>query len=179
MCNAFNQPLLNAYNMNAQYKSEKLLIDLDEAAHQLARCMNCPNEPEKAVRALKSVFGVIRNRFTFEESLEFVGLLPLPLKAIYVDGWRVGESAPVQLHSLEELIDDIVANQSFEENWYNSNRDELRKTIKAIFQMIGSHVTEADMETNVYYLPLEIQHYLRSATVETRDSYSDTSIWLS
>lgn len=166
--------------MNAQYKSEKHLIDLEEFAYQLARCMNCPNQPEKAVQALKDVFGIIRSRFSFEDSLEFINLLPLPLKAIYLDGWHIGESQPTQLHSMEEFIDEIVANQPKENNWYNSNRDEVRNVLRHIFQIIGSYIAESEMEAKVSFLPQDMQYFLiHSNTGIENPVYTESSIWLS
>lgn len=165
--------------MNAQYKLEKHLIDLDEFANQLARCMHCSMDPEKAKHAFKAVFGAIRNRFTFEESLQFIDMLPLTLKAIYLDGWHIGVNMPEPPHSMEELIDDIVTREQAESNWYNSSRDELRNIIKAIFQIIGTHVAQADMDKSMSFLPMDMQQYLRQGNLEVENTYTDTSIWLS
>lgn len=166
--------------MNAQYNSEKHLIDLEEFASQVARCMNCPNQPEKAVQALKDIFGIIRNRLAFAESLEFINLLPLPLKAIYLDGWHIGENTSVQLHSMEELIDEIIANRTEENNWYHSNRDELRNILHTVFQLIGAHVVAAEVGASVSFLPKDMQYFLMQNHIEIENSAdTDTSIWLS
>lgn len=165
--------------MNAKYNLEKHMIDLEEWVYQLARYLHRPNEPEKALQALKSVFGVIRSRCTFEESLQFLDLLPLSLKAIYLDGWHIGVNTPEQLHSMEELIDEIIASEPAESNWYNSSRDELRNIVSAIFRLIGSYAGYTGSQERVGYLPTDIQHYFLKDNLDIENNYAETSIWLS
>lgn len=166
--------------MNAQYYSGKNTFDLEEFASQLARCMNCPNQPEKAVQAIKDIFGMIRSRLPFEESLEFINLLPLSLKAVYLDGWHIGDHPSVPFNSMEELIDEIIANRTEVNNWYNSNRDELRNTLRALFQLIGAYVVETDMEININFLPQDIHYFIVHNHFEIENpADTDSSIWLS
>lgn len=168
--------------MSAKYNLEKHLLDLEEWIYQLARCMHRPNEPEKALQALKSVFGVIRSRCTFEESLQFLDLLPLSLKAVYLDGWHIGVNTPEQLHSMEELMDDVIASEPAESNWYNSSREELRNAVSAIFKIIGSYAAYTELpesQEKVGYLPMDMQQYFRKGNLNIENSYAETSIWLS
>ncbi len=169
-------------NMNAHHQLEKHQIELEEFSSHLAASMHsasmhCAENPVEAVQALRTVFGVMRNRFTFEESLQFIELLPLSLKALYLDGWRISKTTADQFYSLEDLVDEIIAHAT-ESHWYRSNRDELRQVLIAIFQMIGAHAGAAEARENLCFLPEDMLYYLYTPGVAAKP-YTDTSIWLS
>ncbi len=174
--------LIYSIDMNAPHQPEKHQVELEEFSSQLAASMHSTSmhyaeEPEEAVKALRTVFGVMRNRFTFEESLEFIELLPLCLKALYLDGWRISKNAPEPFYSLEDLMDEIIAH-AVESHWYRSSRNELRRVLIAIFQMIGAYANSAEVKEEIRFLPEDMLYYLYTPGAPAKP-YTDTSIWLS
>lgn len=150
----------------------------DEFA-QLAERLNQLNRPEVVRHAVTDIFSVMRSCISFEDSLEFINLLPLPFKAIYLNGWHIGNVLHTKINSLEELIDEIVASQFVHEGWYNSSRDDLREILKAMFDVIGNYIGKSVVKPELNFLPSDIQYFIRHYHAEADNSSSETSIWLS
>lgn len=150
----------------------------DEFAH-LAERLEQLNRPEMARHAVTDIFSVMRNCISFEDSLEFINLLPLPFKAIYLNGWHIGNASHTKINSLEELIDEITASPFVHEGWYNSNRDDLREILKALFDVIGNYIGRNIEKPELSFLPNDIQYFILHYHTEADNSSSETSIWLS
>lgn len=42
-----------------------------------------------AARIIRSVLHALRNRLSHQESFQLIAQLPMALKAVYVDGWKI------------------------------------------------------------------------------------------
>lgn len=118
---------------------------LETLAHELGHTADL----EKAERMLKAVFHALRNRWDLKESLEFLALLPLPLKPFFIDGWRVHKTTPPFQHindflaeimkeDIERVIDDFLT------------PDQTMVALQDIFRVIASNMDEEqklEMET--------------------------------
>ena len=98
--------------MLAGRKLEKHAIYRDELMLQVAHQLKNVESIEDAKRITGMVLRAIRNRLSFESSLRFLNLLPLPLKAIYVDGWTLQDDAPPALETTKDLLDEILKDQN-------------------------------------------------------------------
>ena len=61
---------------------------------------------EQAERILTSVLHTLRDLLTPEESLHVVSQLPMMMKAIYVNGWRIHNKGRVR--SMDEFIESLL-----------------------------------------------------------------------
>ncbi len=166
--------------MNAQNIPEKFTYyPVRDEFSQLTERIDQMHRPEEAKHAIADIFGVIRRCLSFEDSLEFINFLPLSFKAIYMNGWHVGNSSYTSISSMEEMIDEIVASPFVQHGWYNGNRDELREILKVVFDLIGNHIGKSVARPQLSFLPNDIQYFIMHYHTEADRSSSETSIWLS
>ena len=89
-------------SFNVEKYTNKGIGFINEVADKLDNCDN----PGKAARVLKSILHALRNRITTEESLQLLSQLPLMIKGIYVDGWKLKNQ--VRIKNIEDFIDEII-----------------------------------------------------------------------
>lgn len=166
---------MDAYNTSEKFSPAQVADEFVQLAER------CPalSRPDTAKQAVTDIFGIIRKCLTFEDSLEFINFLPLPLKAVYLDGWQVGNASRTPINSLEELIDEIVMSPQGQRAWYGSNRDTLREILKALFDVIGNHVGSHVNKPELSFLPSDIQYFMLQYHTEANKPAPETSIWLS
>ena len=146
---------------------------LDEFIHKVARRANYSNDDERALSHLRTVFRVVRNRSSFEQSLRFLEMLPVALKVIFLNDWHITPRAPVPIGSLDELADAV---RQHEQNHPVRNQEEALRVLRAIFDELASLVSYDTMHDGLDFLPASA----RSQLVGTPPyQYSDTCIWLS
>jgi uncharacterized protein (DUF2267 family) len=71
---------------------------------QYAKEMNMADNRDKAGRILSSILHALRDIISPAESLQFIAQLPMFLKAIYVNGWRLRKDKP-KIKKMAEFID--------------------------------------------------------------------------
>ncbi len=65
--------------------------------------MNLGEDRDKAGRILTSILHALRDIIPTEESLQFIAQLPMFLKAVYVNGWRIKKDKPKVKHIAQFL----------------------------------------------------------------------------
>ena len=108
-----------------------------------------------AGRILRSTFRVLRNHFTFEESLQLISQLPMAIKAVYVDGWKKGEHK--RLHNVDDFLLEIIQNDG-ENAWRDfSDKEEILDAVRAVIDTIRVYVSAHEMDQALATLPREIR----------------------
>lgn len=112
-----------------------------------------------AFRILRATLDVFRDLSTPEESIQFISQLPMFIKAIYVDGWKIsGKKAGVR------RLDDFV--EAVQEKCRAVNEDEFTSpekcslAIHAVFRVIKGYVSEGEIEDLRRTLPEELRPLL-------------------
>lgn len=103
----------------------------------------------KASRILRSTLHVLRAQSTPEESLQLISQLPMFIKALYVDGWKIGSSKGRVRH-----LDDFVAEmhkthqQAYHKDDLNdfTDKEDCTRAIEAVFRVIKDYVSEGEIE---------------------------------
>lgn len=65
--------------------------------------MNLGEDRDKAGRILTAILHALRDIIPPEESLQFIAQLPMFLKAVYVNGWRIKKDKPKVKHFAQFL----------------------------------------------------------------------------
>lgn len=78
----------------------------NEILNELSVKLGCPSDKDKAWRILRSVLHALRNRLTAEESLQLIAQLPMYLKALYVDGWKLRKDN-YKIKHIDEFLDEV------------------------------------------------------------------------
>jgi len=160
-------------------KLDKHVIYLDELVSKVATQMNRPDDPDCGTNAINAVLRSVRNRLTFEQSIKFLNLLPLPFKAVYIKDWKVNDHVPERINTMQSFIDEVykVAPNLCSDGFQD---DQLIKlALKAVFKVIGLHVSNQDLKKELHFLPDDLRLYLEAEGVSIKSNALDTSIWLS
>ena len=104
-----------------------------------------------AARILRSTFRVLRNHFTFEESLQLLAQLPMAIKSVYVDGWKKGEHK--RLHNVDDFLLEII--QEDGERDFNDKEDIL-DSVRAVIDTMRVYVSVQEMDQALATLPRQI-----------------------
>lgn len=116
-------------------------------------------ETSTALHILRATLCVLREHSTPEESIQFISQLPMFIKALYVDGWKVsGKKDRVR------RLDDFVAAvqdrcRALGEDSFSSSEN-CSLAIQAVFRVIKEHVSEGEIEDLRRTLPEGLQPLL-------------------
>jgi uncharacterized protein (DUF2267 family) len=135
---------------------EKYAAKGNEFMNQLAKKLGDESDRIHAARILRSTFRVLRKHLTQEESMQLLAQLPMALKSVYVEGWKIN-----QAHSRIKTIEDFAAEVIQEEGnaaWRDfSNVEEAIQDVRAVIETLTSYVSREEMEEAFGTLPKEIK----------------------
>jgi len=144
--------------MNFEKYAEKGNLFVKELAQELG----CPDNKKKAGRILKAVLKALRNRLSHEESMHLLAQLPMCIKAVYVDGWKLSET-PEKLKNVSEFIEEVMkydrprAQQDF------ADKEEAIRAIKAVFRVIKRHISDGEAQDVEAELPKQLKELWEDA----------------
>ena len=146
----------------------------DELIQDIARQANS-NDDERALSHLRTVFRVIRNRASFEQSLRFLEMLPMRFKVLFLNDWHIVPHVPSPISSLDEWADEML---EYEQLHVIQNQAEARRILRAIFAVLSQRVSSDKLRHSLSFITPEVQAQLLEEQPE-RYHYADTCIWLS
>ncbi len=152
----------------------KYSAQLDEFIRKVAQRANYFNDDERALSHLRTVFRVVRNRSSFEQSLRFLEMLPVALKVIFLNDWHIVPGAPVPVSGLDELADAVLQH---ERSHIMRDQAEALRVLRAIFNELASIVSPDALHEGLSFLPASARFQLVGSAATYQ--YSDTCIWLS
>ena len=148
---------------------------LDELIHEVAQQANYPNDDERALSHLRTVFRVVRNRTSFEQSLRFLEILPVSLKAIFLNDWHIVPQSPTPIRSMNDFADEVCQH---EQQHLIRDQTEARAILRAIFTVLSQHASGDALHDGLSFIAPEVRDQLTKDHPE-RYHYADTCIWLS
>ncbi|MBX2893619.1 MAG: DUF2267 domain-containing protein [Saprospiraceae bacterium] len=137
----------------------KYVQDGEQFLKEVAREINDPDNVAKAGRILRAVLHAFRNRVSPQESLQLIAQLPMLVKAVYVDGWRISDESKT-LRTLGDFIEAVR-----EEGGRGTTNDfvtdrEVEHAIHAVFTVLKKHVSAGEIKDIVATLPAELRPLL-------------------
>jgi uncharacterized protein (DUF2267 family) len=140
-------------------KFNKYVHDAEAFIKEVAQEMGAPIDMDKAERILRAVLHAFRNRLTPNESLQLIAQLPMLIKAIYVDGWRISNEAK-NLRTLGDFIEAVREEGGRATlNDFVTDR-EVENAIRAVFKVLKTHVSAGEIRDIVATLPGELRPLL-------------------
>ena len=116
---------------------------------------------EHAGRVLRSVLHALRNRITPQESVQFMSQLPMALKALYVDGWKMS-TLHKSVRNIDELADEVIM-ESGRTAWRDfSNKAEVLLAIRAVMKVLSAFVAPGEFSDLASILPAGLRTEVRS-----------------
>jgi uncharacterized protein (DUF2267 family) len=108
-----------------------------------------------AARILKNTFRVLRNHITPEESLQLISQLPMALKSIYVDGWKLSDHKRVK--NIDEFLVEIIQAEG-QDAWRDfSSKDEVLNAVKAVIDTMRLYVSHEEIDQALGTLPKKVR----------------------
>jgi uncharacterized protein (DUF2267 family) len=108
-----------------------------------------------AARILRSTFRVLRNHFTFEESLQLLSQLPMAIKSVYVDGWKKGEYK--RIHNVDDFLLEIIQKDGDSARRDFVDNEEILDSVRAVIDTMRVYVSAQEMDQALATLPREIR----------------------
>ncbi len=128
----------------------------NEFLGKLAKNMGTNQDLDGAFRILRSTFHVLRKYLTVEESMQILAQLPMALKSIYVDGWKLHKPHD-RIKTLEEFANEILKEDG-KAAWRDfSTMDDVLQDLRAVIITLSDFVSPAEMEQAFGTLPKEIK----------------------
>jgi uncharacterized protein (DUF2267 family) len=110
-----------------------------------AKELDIIDDPERAGRVLSSVLHGLRSIISVEESLQFMAQLPMFLKAVYVNGWKI-KAKRDKVKNVEEFID-LIRAFSRNTSLFDFESDEIAEDyITSTFMVLRRYVSSGEMD---------------------------------
>jgi uncharacterized protein (DUF2267 family) len=139
-----------------QNNFEKHCIKGRDFLQKTADNLGYPNDLIKAERILKAVLHSLRNRLSVEDSFQFMSQLPLLIKGIYVDGWKISKEF-VRIKHLDEFINEVKHEAGNTAEVDFSNNSIAINSIKNVFKTIVQQVSPGEVEHLKAVFPKELK----------------------
>jgi uncharacterized protein (DUF2267 family) len=126
---------------------------IDEVAHELKT-----TDTDKAGRLTRCVVRALRKKLSIEDSFSLLAQLPMALKAVYVDGWKL-----LSLNEKPKISGFVseVLNEDDNSAWRDfSNEEEVKLTIIAVFRVLSKHIIITEYEQLTQLLPPDLKSVL-------------------
>jgi uncharacterized protein (DUF2267 family) len=117
-------------------------------------------DSDKASRMTRSVLRAIRHRLTIEESFHLLAQLPMALKGIYVDGWKVSLNF-CQLDHVSDFISEVIKEDAHAAGRDFSSKSDVKDAIVAVFKVLSRHLSDDEMKELLEVLPQDLQLLLQ------------------
>jgi len=111
---------------------------------------------ERAGRILRSVFHVLRDVISKEESLQLISQFPMALKSVYVDGWTF-KKPQEHIRHMDDFLNAVVKKDSPAGYCNFKSKKEAEHAIEAVFKVLKKHVSKGEMEDIRDTLPTELK----------------------
>lgn len=121
--------------------------------HEVAEALGNPADDHRAMRLTRSVLHTLRDVISPEESLQLVSQLPLCIKGVYVDGWKLHRqdkirTRPAFMEALRRNADRPEADLASDE--------EAEEAVKAVFQVLQNRVSTGELIHVIGQFPKEL-----------------------
>lgn len=142
---------------------EKHVQSAEHFLSAVAAELERPMEPRRLARMLKSVFWVLRERLTVEESFDLIASYPLLIKALYVEGWKPS-CKPRRLKSAEEFIDAVVkADKTSADADFGLSDEVNADSVRAVIRALKQQSSLGEVLDIGATLPPDLRDFLLSA----------------
>ena len=138
---------------------------------QLATELDMPEKNGHALCVLRAVFHTIRTHLTPDVSMHLLSQLPMAVKGIYVDGWRM--DAPKKYDfDYEEFIDAVYRSAASGSQYKPFCRKcEVEESVQAVFRVLKRNLSEGEYMEMMDYMPISLRLYLNSDYMFEGQSY--------
>ena len=139
-----------AYNFNKHAQKG------NEFVNEVARELGIPDDNDKAMRILKAVLHTLRDKISPEESLQLIAQLPLFIKAIYVDGWRISGKHQ-KMRKMNDFLEAVISNGGVTGDDDFQTLDRTESAVRDVFHILQQHISEGEIIDIIKVLPVDLR----------------------
>lgn len=111
---------------------------------------------DHAGRVLKSVLHALRNRITPQESSQIMAQLPMALKALYVDGWKMS-TLHKSIHTIDDFADEVIM-EAGRTAWRDfSGKADALLGIRAVMKVLAEFIAPGEFSDLAAVLPQSLR----------------------
>ena len=107
-------------------------------------------KPQNACLALRTALHALRDRLTVEEAVHLGAQLPILIRGVYYEGWRLS-GKPVKERHKSEFLDHIAV------AFRDDDTVDPEKVMRAVLKVIARHISEGEAENVKHLLPKTLQ----------------------
>jgi len=135
---------------------DKYAQDGKEFVNKVAFELGDEADKSRASRLLRATLHTLRDQSSPEESMQLVSQLPILIKAVFVDGWRIG-SHKGHVRTLEDFIDGVERNGGFSDDGSDSSKHQQIQSIRSVLRVVREYVSEGEFSEFRLTLPESIR----------------------
>jgi uncharacterized protein (DUF2267 family) len=135
-----------------------------EFLNKLALRLGDESNKDKAMRILRRVFHILRQRLTPEESMQMIAQLPMALKGLYVDGWKLHHRKS-KMKTIEQFAMEVVIADR-EAAWGDFyGEEEVFVAIRAVLETLADYVSPGEIEDMISVMPADLKQVMEAWTM--------------
>src|SRR3989304_8653239 len=108
------------------------------------------NGPPNACLALRTALHALRDRLTVEGAVHLGAQLPILIRGVYYEGWKL-TGKPVKERHKSEFLDHIAA------VFRDDDTVDPEKVMRAVFKVLARHISKGETENVKHLLPKTLQ----------------------
>ncbi len=121
---------------------------------ELQEELNWPDDRHRAYLALRSTLHALRDRLTPEEAVHLGAQLPMIIRGVYYDGWRLADS-PQKIRDKNEFFSKI------RRDFRNDPEIDPEHIVRTVFALLSRKVSEGEIEDIRGIMPKDLQDLWR------------------
>ncbi len=135
-------------------KFEDYAPDANKFLKEVAMELGTPEDTDHAYRVMKAVFHTMRDILSPEESLHLISQLPMPVKAVYVDGWKL---KPLdRIRSMNEFLECLRTKSDRSAGRDFGDDQTAKRHTKGVLNVVKRHVATGEVQHMVDQFPMEL-----------------------
>lgn len=119
---------------------------------QVANELGNPEDTDHAFRVTTAFLHTLRERISPGESMHVISQLPMILKGIYVDGWKLSENVS-NAKTLHEFLDEVRAHTNRTAARDFGDDMQARDQLTAVIRVMRKYIDEGEIRNIKVQLP--------------------------
>lgn len=143
-------------------KLEQYCNEGQQFVKEIASELNASDQLDQAGRIMTSVLHTLREVITPEESLHMISQLPMIIKGIYVNGWKLHRDKKIR--SMDDFIECLMLqNPRTTPNDFPNDETAIVRT-KAVIRVLRRHLSPGEVKDLVHQMTSELAELWLSET---------------
>jgi uncharacterized protein (DUF2267 family) len=118
--------------------------------NELASELGWEERPQNACLALRTALHALRDRLTVEEAVHLGAQLPILIRGVYYEGWKL-TGKPVKERHKSDFLDHIAR------VFRDDETVDPEKVMRGVFKVLNRHISAGEIDNVKHLLPKSLQ----------------------